>query len=234
MKHDYIQNLLTFNPTHRLRVCVRTESVFALCSILHSLFDMHHHYFQKKMFWPLTPPQRSSVYVRTEYVLAPESGGALWAKWLLPWLLHSWFHLILRCNMTMFWKSWILTISWKNECCPFVRGLQIFATVLLHPWFHLVWYATWPCSEKKLKFDLLTPPQGSGWGAEGKIFATLLKHASFPLIWYATWPFSERLEFWPLSHPLSPPRRSAQGLWSLITFYMFYIYCTCVCMRNFS
>ena len=48
MQHDYIQNLLTFNPTHRFRVFVRTESVFILCSILHSLFDMHHSYFQKK------------------------------------------------------------------------------------------------------------------------------------------------------------------------------------------
>ena len=42
------------------------------------------------------------------------------------------------------------------------------------------------------------------------------------------------IKFWPLPHPLSPPRGSDPGLRSKITFDMFHIYCTSVCMRNFS
>ena len=38
--------------------------------------------------------------------------------------------------------------------------------------------------------------------------------------------------FWP--HPLSLPRESDPGLQSTITFDMFHIYCTSVCMQNFS
>ena len=55
------------------------------------------------------------------------------------------FNLI--CNMTMFWKSWILT------CWPHPQGRgwgsagKIYGTMLLHSWFSLMWYATWPCSE---------------------------------------------------------------------------------------
>ena len=50
------------------------------------------------------------------------------------------FNLI--CNMTMFWKSWILT----NPQGRGWGGLQ--ATMLLISWSSLIWYATWPCSEK--------------------------------------------------------------------------------------
>ena len=99
------------------------------------------------------------------------------------------FAIPLMCNMTMFWKSWIL-IFWGE------RGAagKIVATMLLHSWFPLIWYATWSCSAK-VKFDLLTLVSGEGGGAAGKIFATMLLHSWLSLILYAIWPCSEKVEF---------------------------------------
>ena len=89
------------------------------------------------------------------------------------------FYLI--CNMTRFWKSWILTFYPTRPTVEYAD--KIFATMLLHSSFLLIWYAIWPCSEK-LKFG--PPPRvsgggGGGGGSAGKIFATMLLHASFPL-----------------------------------------------------
>ena len=54
---------LPFNPTHRLRVCVRTEYVLAWCSKLHP-FNLvcNRTTFRKKNV--LTPPQGLRVCVR--------------------------------------------------------------------------------------------------------------------------------------------------------------------------
>ena len=89
----------------------------------------------------------------------------LWAIYLLPCCCIM-IPLNLICNMTLFWKGWILTFwplwsvgVWGGEG----RGSagKIFATMLLHLWFPLIWDATWPCC-KKLNFDLFNPPPGSG------------------------------------------------------------------------
>ena len=109
-------------------------------------------------------------------------------------LLHSLFPLI--CNITMFWKSLILTF-WLPG--PWGSAGEIFATMWLHLWYHLSWYATWPCFEK-VNFDILTPPPGSAGGrrgSAGKIYAAMFPHSWFYLIWYAIWPCSGKVEFWP-------------------------------------
>ena len=50
-----------------------------------------------------------------------------------------------------------------------------------------------------------------------------------PLIWYAKWPYSERVEFWPLSYPLSSPMWLDPGFPTKILFDMLHIYCECKC-----
>ena len=50
------------------------------------------------------------------------------------------------CNMSMFWKSWILTPS--PRVCEEGSAGKKNATMLLHSWFPFIWYATWHCSEK--------------------------------------------------------------------------------------
>ena len=113
-------------------------------------------------------------------------------------------------------------VLWHNMC------LHVAAFVIP---FNLICNMTmfW----KKLNFDLLTPPPGSGRGSMGKMFATILINALFPLNKYATWPYSEKVEFCSLPH-LSPPRGLYPGLQTKILFDMFHIYCTSVCMQNFS
>ena len=84
------------------------------------------------------------------------------AAFLIP------FHLIF--NITMVWKSWILTPGSEGRREGFLQ--VFFATMLLHSWFPLIWYATWPCSEKAefRPFD----PQGWGKGASaGKILSVI-------------------------------------------------------------
>ena len=85
------------------------------------------------------------------------------AAFLIP------FHLIF--NMTMVWKSWILTPGSEGRGEGFLQ--VFFATMLLHSWFPLIWYATWPCSEKA-EFRPFDP---QGWGkraSAGKIFECYL------------------------------------------------------------
>ena len=84
-------------------------------------------------------------------------------------------------------------------------AFRIFATMLLHSWFSFIWYAKWPCSEKKMNFNLLTQSQmgkGTG-GSAGQIYATMLLYSWFPLIWYATWPCSDKVLFRRFDHTSS-------------------------------
>ena len=72
------------------------------------------------------------------------------------------------CNMTMFWKSWIMTY-WPHPQGREVGGGggsagKIFATKLLHSWFSYIWYATWPCFKKNEFWPTDTIPRVGGWG----------------------------------------------------------------------
>ena len=98
------------------------------------------------------------------------------------------FNLI--CNMTLFWKSWILSYLPHPQGRGWSAG-KIFVTMLLHAFvilFNLIYNMTvfW-------KSWMLTYwPHQHGLGvAAGKIFATILLQSWFSLIWYATWPCSE-------------------------------------------
>ena len=84
-------------------------------------------------FWPL-PQGRVGV------------GGGLRAKYmLLRFAFVILFNLV--CNLTMFWKRWILT-SGSGDGGERGSAGKIFATMLLHSCFSLMWYATWSSSEK--------------------------------------------------------------------------------------
>ena len=76
------------------------------------------------------------------------SVGKIFATILLQFMIP--FNLI--CNITMFWKKWILTYWPHHYGCGgggMVRSAgTINATMLLHSWFPLIWYATWHCTEK--------------------------------------------------------------------------------------
>ena len=135
----------------------------------------------------LTSPQGLRVCVRTEYVFVV-------AAFAIP------FNLI--WNMTMFWKSWILTF-WplpQGQVCVCVWGGGMRAKYLLTYCciviaFILICIVTmfW------LSWILTFGPTLQGWGSEvrggGSAGKYLLQHiAAFaiPLIWYATWPYSEK------------------------------------------
>ena len=145
---------------------------------------MQHDHVLKVKFWPIDPIPRGVC-------------GQIICYHVAAFVIL--FNLI--CNMTVFWKSQILTY-WSHLQGDGEGGSagKIFATMLLHLWFSLIWYATWPCSEK-VKFWLIDPISrgvgGWGGGSAGKIFATMLLHLWFSLIWYATWPCSEKVKFWP-------------------------------------
>ena len=150
--------------------------------------------FKKKTVWPLTPPQGSSLCVRSDYVLA-----CCCIRDSISFdLQHD--HFLKRLQFDL----------WSH---PRVGGggggcLQTFATMLLHSWFHLIWYAAWPCSEK-VEFRPFEPGRVGGLQANIWIFATMLLHASFPLILYTTWPCSEKNDFCPFDP--APDGRSRGG-----------------------
>ena len=134
-------------------------------------------------------------------------------------LLHSWFPLNLICNITLFWKSWVLTFSPHGQR---VRG--VFGKTICYHVAAFVIPFDWICNMSMFwkvefwSFDLISRV---GWGsgsAAGKIFATMLLHLWFHLICYATWPCSEKLNLELLTPPPSPPWGSDPGLWSKITF----------------
>ena len=119
------------------------------------------------------------------------------------------FNLI--CNMTLFWKSWILSYLPHPQGRGWSAG-KIFVTMLLHAFvilFNLIYNMTvfW-------KSWMLTYwPHQHGLGvAAGKIFATILLQSWFSLIWNAKWPCSEKVEFWP-TDPI-PRIRGGGGLFS--------------------
>ena len=115
---------------------------------------------------------------------------------------------------------------------------KTFATMLLHfvipvylIWLWKSWNSTyWPNPQGR--------GVGGGGGREGVCGQTISYHVAvfftlfhmicnmtrFWQIWILT--------FWP--HSLSPPRWWDTGLGFKITFDMFHIYCTFVCMRSFS
>ena len=64
------------------------------------------------------------------------------------------FNLI--CNMTIFWRSWILSFRPHHLSPPRGPAGKIFPIMLLHVWFLLIWYATWPYSEE-VEFWALDP-----------------------------------------------------------------------------
>ena len=151
--------------------------------------------FWKKVYFDLlTPP--------TWQCMCVYGGGGVCAQNFCYHVAACVILFYLICDMTIFWKSWILTFCLH----PRVRGEsagKIIAPVLMNSWFRLIWYAKWPWSETVgfWPFDP-TPSFRGGGGSAGKIFATMLLHASFPLIWYETWPYSNKswiLTFWP--HP---------------------------------
>ena len=137
--HSVKQCFELLTPHQGSRVCVRTESVLAWCSLPHSHFAMHHEYFQKKktIVWPLTPPQESRVCWRREHVLA-----CRYIRNSLNFdMQHD--HVLKKLNFVLL----------TPPPGPVERGRvyehgQIFATTLMRVSFCLRWYATWPYSEK--------------------------------------------------------------------------------------
>ena len=91
------------------------------------------------------------------------------------------FNLII-CNMTMFWKSWILTPP-PGSGGGGGGGFMISFNLLCH----MIMF------RKKLNFDLLDLNASIVGRSAGKIFATVLLYSWFHLIWYATWPCSEKV-----------------------------------------
>ena len=111
-------------------------------------------------------------------------------------LLHSPFPLI--CNMTMFWKSLILTFwppgPWGEGVCGGNICYHVAAFVIP---FKLICNMT---MFEKVNFDIWPHPHGRVGGRRGsasKIYATTFQHSWFYLIWYAIWPCSGKVEFWP-------------------------------------
>ena len=144
------------------------------------------------------------------------------------------FNLI--CNIIMFWKVEL----WPIDPIPGSgrSAGKIFATILLHSWFSLIWYATQPCSEK-VEFWPIDPMPRVGVGSRVGVWEQNICYRAsafiipFNLICNMTLFWKNWiLTLWP--HPLSPPRGWDTGLESKITFDMFHIHCTSVCMRYFS
>ena len=130
-----------------------------------------------------------------------DQGGGVQAEYWLPCCcIHDSFNLI--WNMTIFWKSWILTF-WPHSLGSWERGTvgKLFDIMLLHyliP-FNLTCYMTMFSKRWSLTYWPVGSGSGGG-GSAGKIFATILLHLLFHLIWYATWPGFEKLNF----HLLTP------------------------------
>ena len=199
MQHDVLKNFTwAIDPTRSVCVCVcvcvcvwgggggggSLRAKYLLPGWFPSIWYATWPCSEKVEIWPYDPNPR----VRGAIV------GVYWqnncyrvAAFMIP------FNLI--CNMTTFWKTWILTY-WPQPHGQgggeMGRGLR--AKYLL------------PCCciSDSLKFDMQHD--------------RVLKKLNFDL----------------LTPPLSPPRGWDTGLRSVITFDMFHIYCTSVCMWNFS
>ena len=156
---------------------------------------MQHDHVLKKIiltFWShhLSPPRGSGTGLRSKIMF---DMFHIYCTSVCSCYHVAAFAIPLMCSMTMFWKSWILTF-WGE------RGVagKIFATMLLHSRFPLIWYATWSCSAKVVKFDLLTQRSGEGGCGQNicyHVTVTMLLYSWLPLISYAIWPCSEKVEF---------------------------------------
>ena len=135
--------------------------------------------------------------------------------------------------MTMLWKSWSLTF-WSHLLGLVGEGL--WAKHLLPCccilWFPFIWY---DCEKVEIRPIDPIPRVRGGGGVCGQtisyhvaVFFTLFNMICNMTRFWQIW----ILTFWPYS--LSPPRWWDTGLGFKITFDMFHIYCTSVCMRNFS
>ena len=126
------------------------------------------------------------------------------------------------CNMTMFWKSWILTY-W-----PHSKGWwwgwvgvwgQIFATMLLHSWFSSQW--SW----------------GRGMSV-GKIFATMWHVAAFLILFK----ICNMTMFWkswiltppPESQPTQTSRDRTTCFWKYFSLTLLFPYARACIMRACS
>ena len=129
--------------------------------------------------------------------------------------------------------------------------VKVFAPMFVYTSFPLIFLCNTPIFRKK-SFVILTQPQGLrvslrkeyGWCSVFHSLQFDMQHDYFlskrkfwpfdPTPAYATWPCYEKIEFWPLPHPLSPPKGPDPGLWTKFPFDRFHIYLTSVCKRNFS
>ena len=130
---------------------------------------MQHDYVLKKLIFDLLTPSLGTVGV-----IEWESAGEIFAAKLLHFVVP--FKSI--CNMTMFWKSWILTY-WPHPrggglgegVCLAKKMLPCINAIL----FNLICNTT--MFKKKLNFNQLTTSPGES----GKIFATMLLQSWFVL-----------------------------------------------------
>ena len=121
------------------------------------------------------------------------------------------FNLI--CNMTMFWKSLVLSLTPPPKSTQGsdtgLRSKVRFDMFLINCTsvcicYHVAAFAI-PFDMqhdnvlKKFYFNLLTP-RALG-GLRGEIFATMWLHLWFHLSWYATWPCFEKVNFDILTPP---------------------------------
>ena len=92
MQHDHIHFFYFFNPTHRLRVCVRTEYVLAYCSMPHSF----------NMICNITSFRKKNVLT---FKLTPGVEGVCKDRLYACMVLYAPFPSNLICTMTTFRKK---------------------------------------------------------------------------------------------------------------------------------
>ena len=106
--------------------------------------------------------------------------------------------------MTMFWKSWVLTL-WPKPQGQRVGWVGVLGAKYLVPcccieWFPLIWYAKWPCSEKVEFWPIDPIPRVGVRGWVEVCGQNICYHFAAFLILFnliLTWPYSEKVEFWP-------------------------------------
>ena len=171
--------------------------------------------FSKNMFWPFDP--------------TPGIEGVCNDRICFSMVLYTTFLLIWYENMTTFRKKNVFDL-WshpRGRGCVKGQNTWVHVAACAIP-FNLI--CNMNIFWKKMNFDLFTPPLGSG-----VYWQTICYHVGacvipFNLIFWKSWP---------LPHPLNPPR-GGDGWWldtalrTIILLYIFHIYCTSVCMRNFS
>ena len=94
------------------------------------------------------------------------------------------------CNMTMFWRSWILSF-WPQPLSPLRGSDRGLWSKITFDMFH-IYYTSWH------KFWHLDPSVGRGGSLLAKYFLPCCCICDSSLIWYVTGPCSEQVEFWPI------------------------------------